>query len=361
MSRGPDEEENLQENFLYVTYLLSNVKKQMCSPRFEQLVLYFLHKYIFGAGPVIINQKRLRYFHAVHTHGQIRKAADYLNTDSSVITRQIYLLEQEVGAKLFDRRPRGMVPTEVGEFLLDYYRCTQSAQQDFEANLTEFHGMRRGNVTIATFSSYIDTLMDQVINDFHSKDTSCLIEIKEISAASKIINAVIQDEVHIGIVHSPYIEHPEIRCHSYSPQPLQILVNNEHPLAGKKSGTIEDVLPYPIVQPPPCYSIWQATKEVEDLEKIQFTQALTIESFIARKKAAVAGLGAIFLTPFGAQNEIINNQLVLFKVDHPIFNNMGACLIVRRGRALSPLASFLIGLIETKFSVFNQNGNYFGK
>lgn len=302
-----------------------------------------------------INQRRLRYFYEVSTRGKIRGAADSLDMDMSVITRQIKLLEDEIGTKLLERRPRGCVLTEAGELLLKYYHRVRNAQENLEVGLQELRGMRCGNINIATFSVYIAPLMEEVINDFYHEHLSYAIGIQEVDSTPQIIDKVLAGEAHIGIIHGYYPDHPEIQCHAHAPLPVQLLVNNLHPLAQKKTGTLADIVPYPVVQPPPHYSIGKMIQLVERSEKIQFTPAFVSDSIAARKRAAIAGYGGVLISSFAARDEIQANQLVPFKIDHLAFTSMKACLIAHRGRPLSPAANKLLTLIGAKFSILRQN------
>lgn len=302
-----------------------------------------------------INQRRLRYFYEVSSCGKICHAADNLNTDASVITRQIKLLEDEIGTKLLERRPRGCILTKAGQLLLEYYHHTRNAREDLELNLQELRDIQRGNINIATFASYIDVLMEEVIDDFHHKHPSCAIRIQEIGSTPHIIAKVLDDEVHIGIIHGHYPDHPDLYCYADAPLPLHMLVNKTHPLASKRKGILADIVPYPLVQPPFHYSVSKIVQSVELLEKIQFVPAFVSDSIAARKRAAVAGHGGVLMSSFAARHEIKANQLVPFEIDHPAFTSMKACLIVRRGRPLTPAVTKLLRLISAKLSIFQQN------
>ena len=59
----------------------------------------------------------LRYFLAVVDHGSVAGAARALGVAQPSLSQQIRLLEQRVGARLFDRTSTGMVPTAAGQEL----------------------------------------------------------------------------------------------------------------------------------------------------------------------------------------------------------------------------------------------------
>ncbi len=97
--------------------------------------------------------RHLRYIVAAAHHRSLHKAADVLHMKQSTLSRYIREVEDELGAALFDRGPRGTVVTELGEEFLAY------AQQmledlDFAAARVKNHSKgRTGRLIIGLYTS----------------------------------------------------------------------------------------------------------------------------------------------------------------------------------------------------------------
>jgi LysR family nitrogen assimilation transcriptional regulator len=78
--------------------------------------------------------KQLEYFARVMEEGSFSKAAASLNLSQPSVSRQINLLEQELGQKLLERTGRGVLPTTAGTALLGHARTmlNSAAQAIFE-------------------------------------------------------------------------------------------------------------------------------------------------------------------------------------------------------------------------------------
>lgn len=66
--------------------------------------------------------RRLTHFVAAAEHGNINRAAESQHITQSALTRSIQVLEEELGAKLFERTPRGVTLTTLGKRLFDHAR-----------------------------------------------------------------------------------------------------------------------------------------------------------------------------------------------------------------------------------------------
>src|SRR6185295_5803920 len=85
--------------------------------------------------------QKWRSFVAVGELGSLTRAALFLDTSQSFLSRQVNALERECGARLFNRTGRGVELSDVGERLLpqvkELLERARSLEQDIRADLRE--------------------------------------------------------------------------------------------------------------------------------------------------------------------------------------------------------------------------------
>ncbi|HBG34347.1 MAG TPA: LysR family transcriptional regulator [Holosporales bacterium] len=97
-----------------------------------------------------MNWDRLRIFYVVASAGSFTKATQNLNISQSAISRQIHILESELGFSLFRRVSRGLVLTETGKFLYDIVSKVFAKLSTVQIEIEELRNFIRGPIHIAS-------------------------------------------------------------------------------------------------------------------------------------------------------------------------------------------------------------------
>lgn len=96
---------------------------------------------------------KMRVFHAVAVAGSFTRTTDILNISQSAISRQVSILEDELGCPLFERLPRGLKLTPEGEMLNKVVTNVFGKLAMVETALTEEKSVSKGDLVIMAPSS----------------------------------------------------------------------------------------------------------------------------------------------------------------------------------------------------------------
>lgn len=113
--------------------------------------------------------RQLHYFIALYEEGSVTRAARRLNVVQPAISMQIGKLEEEFGHPLFQRLPKGMVPTSAGE---EAYRSFAPILQELRSardRITNFGERVAGHISVGVISSVANNALSECLESFCAK------------------------------------------------------------------------------------------------------------------------------------------------------------------------------------------------
>src|SRR5690606_39005433 len=122
--------------------------------------------------------KTKRYFYEVAITASLRKASERLHIATSAISRKIQLLEEQLGADLFERVPQGMVLTQVGEVYFEHIQHIMQEEERVRSEVDALKGLQRGHVRIISVEGAVADFIVRAFEEFRRSYTGVCSDIK---------------------------------------------------------------------------------------------------------------------------------------------------------------------------------------
>lgn len=141
----------------------------------------------------------LRVFLEVARAGSFTAAARTLGYTQSAVSRQVSALEDEAGAALFDRLPRGVRLTEAGRGLLPYARSVLEQLDSARRDLAALRGLTAGRLRVGAFATAGASLVPRAIAAFHARYPQVEVTL-DVDLSARLISRMAGGELDVAVI-----------------------------------------------------------------------------------------------------------------------------------------------------------------
>ena len=247
--------------------------------------------------------RHLRYFVAVAEELNFTRAAERLHIAQPPLSTQIRLLEEELGAQLFERDKRRVFLTQAGRELLDRARAILAAAEDAKVATRRAASGETGELKLGYAASAMFTeVLPGVIRRFQKRFPQIQLHLLEMPSVEQLY-AVHNRELDVGIVRRPDMATPAgVRIEEWYRAPLVAAMPKNHALAKRDSLRMADLKDQPLILFPRDSGIGLYWRVVDLCMKAKFRPRIARETrdYAIMIGQVAAGLG-IAIVPSDTQ------------------------------------------------------------
>jgi DNA-binding transcriptional LysR family regulator len=265
---------------------------------------------------LVLHVEGLRTFLAIHRSGTITRAAAELFRSQPAVSRRLALLEQELGAPLFERVPAGLVLSQAGRALLPFAETVLATLQDAQAAVRAVASDDAGPVSLALVGTLAGSSLTSVLREFARRHPGVELTLRT-ATSREVSDLVRRAEVSLGLRYSEDPA-PDLRCEPLYAERLVVAAAPDHRLAGARRGAATGL----------GAERWITFPERPEASTAYYRRALAavgaadapllrVDSLTAQKRLVEAGFGLAVLPETSVQEELAAGSLVLLGVEGP--------------------------------------------
>ncbi len=295
----------------------------------------------------MLHGRMLRYLDEIARSGSIRKAAGRLNVASSAINRHLLELEDEVGAPLFERLPRGLRLTAAGELMVNHVRKTLKDYACVRTQMEALRGLQSGEVRVGTTPGLADSILAPVVERFTAEHPNIRLVVRTYRPDTGMAAAMNGDtDVYVGY-NVP--KTPRLAVLASAELQIGAVMAPDHPMAGARRLRLAECLAYPLAVPErnsPARDLIEAFLPGDaDLLPVLESNAPDLLKKIACRAPAMT-----FLTAADIEEDRFFGDLVFVPIQELQGTPLRVSLVRRHNGSLGISAGLVVHQIQTRLA-----------
>jgi DNA-binding transcriptional LysR family regulator len=287
--------------------------------------------------------RQLRAFCTIAKLGTLSRAAEALFLSQPSVSLQLRALEEELGARLIERRRRRVVLTREGQALYELALPLVDGLDGLDQQFRTLRaGLSGGELHIAAGTSTIQYLLPAFVAAFRERHPSVKLQLHNVTGRDGLA-LLRSDQVDFAV--GSMLDVPNDLSYepvqSYDPM---LIAPPDHPLARLREVRLEDLSPYGLILPPQRLTTYRLVDLIFQQRKVPFRVAIEVGGWEVIKRYVALGLGISIVTGIciddGDRERLAVRNMAAY------FPQRSYGVVVRKGKYLSAEARAFVDLVR---------------
>jgi LysR family hydrogen peroxide-inducible transcriptional activator len=145
---------------------------------------------------------QIEYVLAIAEFGSFVEAAKKRYVTQPALTTQVKNLEEELGVMIFDRTKKPIIPTTIGNQIIEQAKEVVSQSRKLHDLVGEYQKVEKGDISIGVIPTISTYLVPLFINNFSEDNKDVSISVQE-EITEEIIRKLKNGQLDVGIIATP--------------------------------------------------------------------------------------------------------------------------------------------------------------
>ncbi|MFM0400832.1 LysR family transcriptional regulator [Paraburkholderia aspalathi] len=261
--------------------------------------------------------RQIRTFLAIADTGSATRAAELLHIVQPAVSRQLKLLEDDVGAPLFERDRRGMQLTEAGHILLDRARRALRELESAQQEIRPTPGLVSGTVSLGLLPSSCELLTAPLVGALQRAFPQIRVSLS-VGYTDHLLRWLESGEIDAALLYDPAAS-PALDARPLVEESLSLVglasigLSDDYPVSVAALGEA------PLVLPSAPHRLRSLVEHACAVAGVDITFAAETNALSVQKALVAQGYGATVMPRVAVQQEIERGVFSAARIDGEAF------------------------------------------
>jgi len=256
--------------------------------------------------------RQLEMFRAVAEQGTFTRAAERLHISQSAVSRQVQILEEELGGVLLHRSAKGVTLTPAGELVLHMTHRIEREMQDALAQVSQTHTLQRGVLHLGGGMTVCIYILPRLLKKYRRLHPGVDFHVTT-GLTEKILELIRAHEVDVGLLTLPIVA-KDLETVPVLREEMVVVTAPGHPLSRERTVDPKSLARFPLI----LYEAGSNTRKVLDQffleEEVPVEVAMETENVEIIKAMVASGLGVTIVPYTPVARDVRNGRFACARV-----------------------------------------------